>query len=81
MVVLATEKAWSTTYQSGAEELLKDAVIASAAFPAAYSNHIPIIQSTGMGKSRAVDELAKQMWTLPFNLRAKENHDGVYSYL
>lgn len=38
--------------------------------PALYSNFVPIVQSSGMGKSRMVDEAAKMIFTLPFNLRS-----------
>lgn len=35
----------------------------------AYANMMPIIQSSGTGKSRMVDELAKIEFVFPFNLR------------
>ncbi|CCL99239.1 uncharacterized protein FIBRA_01254 [Fibroporia radiculosa] len=34
-----------------------------------YANHLPIIQSSGTGKSRMVDELARLIFTIPFNVR------------
>lgn len=34
----------------------------------AHQNHLPIIQSSGTGKSRAVDEVAKQIFTIPIHL-------------
>ena len=34
-----------------------------------YSNHASIIQSSGSGKSRLIDEVAKVIFTIPFNLR------------
>lgn len=37
----------------------------------AYANMLPIIQSSGTGKSRMVDELAKCAFTIPFNLQGK----------
>jgi hypothetical protein len=34
-----------------------------------YSNYLPIVQSSGTGKSRMVDELAGEIFTIPLNLR------------
>jgi hypothetical protein len=34
-----------------------------------YANFVPIIQSSGMGKSRLVDETAKLIFTIPFCFR------------
>jgi hypothetical protein len=36
-----------------------------------YANFVPIIQSSGMGKSRLVDETAKLIVTIPFCLRSE----------
>lgn len=33
-----------------------------------YGNQVAVIQSSGTGKSRMVDELAKLVFTIPFNL-------------
>ena len=38
-----------------------------------YANFVPIIQSSGMGKSRLVDETAKLIFTIPFCFRAEPN--------
>ena len=35
----------------------------------AYANMMTILQSSGTGKSRMVDQLAFQVFTFPFNLR------------
>ena len=37
-----------------------------------YANFVPIIQSSGMGKSRLVDETAKLIFTIPFCLRGED---------
>lgn len=34
-----------------------------------YTNSVPIIQSSGSGKSRTVDELAKIVFVIPLNIR------------
>ena len=34
-----------------------------------YMSHVSIIQSSGSGKSRLVDEVAKDIFTIPFNIR------------
>ena len=38
-----------------------------------YANFVPIIQSSGMGKSRLVDETAKLIFTIPFCLRSESD--------
>jgi hypothetical protein len=43
-----------------------------------YMNFLPIIQSSGMGKSRMVDELAKSVFTIPFILAANDTSGKVY---
>jgi hypothetical protein len=42
-----------------------------------YSKTVPIIQSSGSGKSRMVDKLAHCVFTLPFNLRLKLDNCGT----
>lgn len=44
-----------------------------------YSHFNVILQSSGTGKSRTVDEMAKLVFTLPFNLRADIENQGPYS--
>lgn len=43
-----------------------------------YVNYVSIIQSSGSGKSRMVDEVAKRVFTLPFNLRSEDMNPCVY---
>ena len=43
-----------------------------------YTNFVPTVQSSGMGKSRLVDETAKLIFTLPFCLR-EESGGGCNS--
>lgn len=37
--------------------------------PDIYARLLPIVQSSGMGKSRMIDELSKKYFLVPFNLR------------
>ncbi|KAG9074982.1 hypothetical protein FRC06_010342 [Ceratobasidium sp. 370] len=41
-----------------------------------YANFLPIVQSSGMGKSRTVDEPARRVFTLPFNFRPAADQTG-----
>ncbi|RDB30775.1 hypothetical protein Hypma_005735 [Hypsizygus marmoreus] len=41
-----------------------------------YSNFLPIVQSSGTGKSRLVDEAAKEIFVIPFNLRPAGDRTG-----
>jgi hypothetical protein len=46
-----------------------------------YANFLPIIQSSGTGKSRTVHELARLLFTIPFNLRGENESSGMSSPL
>ncbi|KAJ3877313.1 hypothetical protein F5051DRAFT_453179, partial [Lentinula edodes] len=41
----------------------------SSRSPGDYGNVAAIVQSSGYGKSRTVDEIAKQVFTIPMNVR------------
>lgn len=41
-----------------------------------YAHYTSIVQSSGMGKSRTVDELAKDHFVIPLNLQ-KEDSTGA----
>ncbi|KAF8246830.1 hypothetical protein K440DRAFT_661732 [Wilcoxina mikolae CBS 423.85] len=47
-------------------------MMAEAGAPTYYCKLIPIIQSSGMGKSRLVDETSKDLFTISFTLRSGE---------
>jgi hypothetical protein len=34
-----------------------------------YARLLPLVQSSGMGKSRLIDELSKKYFVIPLNLR------------
>lgn len=42
-----------------------------------YSNTVSIIQSSGTGKSRMVDQLGHLVFTIPINIRAESDDRGV----
>lgn len=42
-----------------------------------YTNYIPIMQSSGTGKSRLVHETAGLIFTLPFNIRGDMDVKGI----
>ncbi|KAI0654604.1 hypothetical protein C8Q70DRAFT_1086808 [Cubamyces menziesii] len=46
----------------------------------AYMGHAAVIQSSGSGKSRLVHEVAKEIFTIPFNIRDPKEHinNGAY---
>jgi len=72
-VIPVSQRAWNVDYQGDAARLLERIAISATSDPGIaphpYTNQISIIQSSGTGKSRAVDELAKSLFTFPFNLR------------
>ena len=74
----AIKRAWDTKFVGRAHERLLNrlASLAPNKNPdsAPYWNVLPIMQSSGMGKSRTVDELAKMVFTIPICLR--EEQDG-----
>jgi hypothetical protein len=42
-----------------------------------YANYVPIIQSSGTGKSRTADETARLLFTIPFNIR-NPSESGIF---
>jgi hypothetical protein len=42
-----------------------------------YSNVVSIIQSSGTGKSRMVDQLARSVFAIPFNIRSANDDHGI----
>ncbi|KAF9447720.1 hypothetical protein P691DRAFT_94564 [Macrolepiota fuliginosa MF-IS2] len=76
--------AWTARFIGNHHNLLKTNLTelnkARAAQPTSrHLNHISIIQSSGSGKSRLVDEVSKSIFTLPLNIRdPKETASGAY---
>ncbi|KAJ7211199.1 hypothetical protein GGX14DRAFT_449418, partial [Mycena pura] len=74
LVLLAVQNGWDSKYVGDFAEILVDRIDKALAGSSAggYSNLGSIIQSSGYGKSRMVDEVAKIRFTFPFNLRPAE---------
>ncbi|CAE6474493.1 unnamed protein product [Rhizoctonia solani] len=80
------KQAFEAIYQGDLPSLFKRALdIYSQSIPGlvammrAYNRSISIIQSSGMGKSRLVDETSKLIFTIPINLR-EELGEGQVAY-
>ncbi|KAL4251325.1 hypothetical protein ABKN59_005644 [Abortiporus biennis] len=76
--VEAVKKAWIADYTTDYHEALFR-VIDQTDKERHYSNHVPIVNSSGTGKSRLVHELARIAFTFPFNLRRDDDY-GSFSY-
>ena len=78
---VATEKAWTVPYQGNHSDLLSKAITEMKAhnYGESYANFVPIVQSSGTGKSRLVDQVAVSIFTIPFNLRHIADQTGSYS--
>ncbi|KAM6498815.1 hypothetical protein JOM56_006763 [Amanita muscaria] len=71
------QKAWKQPYQSHAHEVLYESICEMwAAAKGPYKNILAVIQSSGYGKTRMLDEHAKIVFTFPFVIRnPKETTD------
>ncbi|KAH7322262.1 hypothetical protein B0J17DRAFT_710678 [Rhizoctonia solani] len=63
------QAAFETEYQGGVHHQFISVLNEYALFAGLYNKSIAIIQSSGMGKSRLVQESASQVFTIPANLR------------
>ncbi|KAJ3922362.1 hypothetical protein F5877DRAFT_75376 [Lentinula edodes] len=61
-------RAWKQGYLGDYDKLLLQNMDSSQS-PGDYGNVAAIVQSSGYGKSRTVDEIAKQVFTIPMNVR------------
>ncbi|KAH9949216.1 hypothetical protein B0H21DRAFT_820225 [Amylocystis lapponica] len=75
----AIEKAWNIQYQDQIHIHLYEA-INKMPRNLAYQSMAAIVQSSGTGKSRLVDEQAKLVFTLPFNLRDDEETEQTLAW-
>jgi hypothetical protein len=77
----ATEYAWKAAYRGRDHELLENNIKKMNEerkhHTSIYSNMVSMIQSSGTGKSRMVHELARRVFTLPFNLRTRDADIGM----
>ncbi|KAF8271312.1 hypothetical protein EI94DRAFT_1720892 [Lactarius quietus] len=73
----ATMRSWETPF-IGTRSLLalKRHVVGVASNSLSYGPYCSIVQSSGMGKSRLVDEFAKTNFLIPLNLREGSSNEG-----
>ncbi|PCH43322.1 hypothetical protein WOLCODRAFT_103392 [Wolfiporia cocos MD-104 SS10] len=82
-MLLAAMKAWQEEYSGDSHELLLNEInrmnSKRLSIPErnSYANHLPIIQSSGTGKSRMVDEMAKLIFTIPFCIRDPHDESNI----
>lgn len=74
-IFTATEEAWTTPFRGNGAALFRLELdrMNEDRGEKLYANFVPIIQSSGMGKSRLVDETAKLVFTLPFCFRSESD--------
>jgi hypothetical protein len=79
--VLAIENAWKVDYRGDGAALFKSGLddMNESRGDMLYANFVPIVQSSGMGKSRLVDETAKLIFTIPFCFRTEEDGEDFIS--
>ncbi|CCM07240.1 uncharacterized protein FIBRA_09586 [Fibroporia radiculosa] len=79
---LATEHAWRLPFEGHYHQVLLRTISNMSEhvrLNQSYANYLPLVQSSGTGKSRTVDELAKSIFTIPFNVRDAAANIG-YAY-
>jgi hypothetical protein len=71
----AIEGAWTSPFRGKGAELFRFGLdrMNNDRGDRLYANFVPIIQSSGMGKSRLVDETAKLIFTIPFCFRSESD--------
>ena len=69
IVFSATENAWTTHYRGEAPEALWIRIKKAMNQPGRYARYLAIVQSSGTGKSRMIEELSKKHLVIPVNLR------------
>ena len=72
------QSAWRGAYCGNNHQLLFDNINAIRRSEKPYSNQVALVQSSGSGKSRLVHELAKIIFSIPFNLREKDDNRGPF---
>jgi hypothetical protein len=67
--------AWKTTFRGNGAELFRRYLdyMNKNRGDKIYANFVSIIQSSGFGKSRLADEIAKLIFTIPFCFRTESN--------
>lgn len=71
--VLATMLSWEGPFIGKAHRALYATMSEVCSDPARdiYARFLAVVQSSGMGKSRMIDELSKERFVIPINLRTK----------
>ena len=71
-------QSWDIQYVGNADDLLYDHLASYPKDEDKYARYTSIVQASGMGKSRGVDELAKKHLVVTMNLR--EDSEGALLY-
>lgn len=71
----ATLSSWDIDYVGNADDLLYDHIKNYSEKDSKFARYTSIVQSSGMGKSRTIDELSKKHLVVPLNLREDSNGD------
>lgn len=74
---LATVNSWNGGFVGNSAKLFEDILKEYMKVNDAYARYVPVIQSSGTGKSKTQDELAKTILYIPICL-ASENAHGAY---
>jgi hypothetical protein len=65
--------AWKTAFRGGGAELFLTCLfnMNKTRGTMLYANFVALLQSSGLGKSRLADEIAKLIFTIPFCFRTE----------
>ncbi|TFY77125.1 hypothetical protein EWM64_g6890 [Hericium alpestre] len=77
MDIQAAKRAWDDPFEgSVSSKAVISALMTMNRERKSKGNYAPFVQSSGAGKSRTMDEVAKNFFTLPFNLRPANDTVG-----
>ena len=72
-----TERSWEQPFVGTAAKALwihiKDHFRRHPSGPPVYAHYAAVVQSSGMGKSRTVDEMGREHFVIPINIRHPES--------
>ena len=76
--ILATELAWKTPFRGSGARLFQRCLydMNNSRSNKLFANFLALIQSSGFGKSKLVDEVAKLIFTIPFCFRTELDTTG-----
>ena len=83
---LAVEKSWSVDYvgqnplQGLRLHISKQLDLEMSPKTEVYARYCSIVQSSGMGKSRLLDEFSKNYFMIPINLRGPKDQGTFYRF-